>query len=86
MQHQYNLAIMNVGAPACGLNAAARSFVRLSLTRGYNVLGIHFGFEGLLQDNVSCLRQYVHLLLLCCVTFQVIRVSAIYCVVALIVN
>ena len=44
---------MNVGAPACGMNAAARAFVRLGLTKGYGVLGIHFGFEGLLADNVS---------------------------------
>jgi 6-phosphofructokinase 1 len=44
---------MHVGAPACGMNAAARSFVRLALTHGYTVLGIRFGFEGLVQDNVS---------------------------------
>lgn len=44
---------MNVGAPACGMNAAIRSFVRVALSRGYNVLGIRYGFEGLVQDNVS---------------------------------
>ena len=49
---QYNLAIMNIGSPACGMNAAARSFVRLGLTRGCRVLAIRFGFEGLVQDNV----------------------------------
>ena len=47
------MAIMNVGSPACGMNAAARSFVRLSIADGYKVLGIRFGFEGLVQDNVS---------------------------------
>ena len=44
---------MNVGAPACGMNAAVRSFVRLSVAHGYKVLGSHYGFEGLIQDNVS---------------------------------
>ena len=34
------------------MNAAARAFVRLALTRGYGVLGIHYGFEGLLSDQV----------------------------------
>jgi len=50
--NQYMLAVMNIGSPACGMNAAARSFVRLALTRGCRVLGIRFGFEGLVQDNV----------------------------------
>jgi len=45
---------MNIGSPACGMNAAARSFTRLALTRGCRVLGIRFGFEGLVQDNVPC--------------------------------
>jgi len=49
----YNLGLMNVGAPACGVNASMRAFVRLALTNGYGVMGIHFGFEGLIQDNVT---------------------------------
>jgi len=51
------MGVMNVGAPACGMNAAVRSFVRLSVTNGYKVLGIRFGFEGLIQDNVSLLTN-----------------------------
>ncbi|GFR89237.1 ATP-dependent 6-phosphofructokinase [Elysia marginata] len=47
-----NLAIMNIGAPACGMNAAVRSFVRISLTRGFRVLGIHDSFDGLLKGDV----------------------------------
>ncbi|RUS87391.1 hypothetical protein EGW08_004845 [Elysia chlorotica] len=47
-----NLAIMNIGAPACGMNAAARSFVRISLTRGFRVLGIHDSFDGLMNGDV----------------------------------
>lgn len=53
LQFPYNLGLMNVGAPACGVNAAMRAFVRLALTNGYGVMGIHFGFDGLVQDNVS---------------------------------
>lgn len=44
-------AIMNVGAPACGMNAVVRSFVRLSLARGFTVLGIHDSFDGLLYGS-----------------------------------
>ncbi len=53
MQKNFNVAIMNVGAPAAGMNAAGRSFVRMALFNGYRVYGIHDGFEGLLNDNVS---------------------------------
>jgi len=49
----YNLGVMTVGAPACGMNAAMRAFVRLALTNGYGVLGIHYGFEGLINDHVT---------------------------------
>ena len=44
---------MNIGAPAAGMNAAVRAFVRTSLYNGYSVLGVHDGFDGLLEDNVS---------------------------------
>lgn len=46
------LAVMNIGAPACGANAAVRSFVRLALTHGYTVLGIHDSFDGLLYGDI----------------------------------
>lgn len=50
------LAVMNIGAPACGANAAVRSFVRLALTHGYTVLGIHDSFDGLLYGDVSIIK------------------------------
>ena len=50
---------MNVGAPACGMNAAMRAFVRLALTNGYGVTGIKYGFEGLINDNVSEREKYL---------------------------
>ncbi|GAB1611013.1 ATP-dependent 6-phosphofructokinase-like [Argonauta hians] len=50
-----NLALMNIGAPACGMNAAMRSFVRLGITKGFNMLAINDSFDGLLNDNVTTL-------------------------------
>ncbi|XP_050666337.1 ATP-dependent 6-phosphofructokinase isoform X2 [Leptidea sinapis] len=46
------LAIMHVGAPACGMNAAVRSFVRNCIYRGDTVLGIHDGVEGFISGNI----------------------------------
>ncbi|KAI8438523.1 hypothetical protein MSG28_011000 [Choristoneura fumiferana] len=36
----FTLAVMHVGAPACGMNAAVRSFVRNCIYRGDTVLGM----------------------------------------------
>ena len=44
---------MNIGAPACGMNAVVRSFVRLALASGHTVLGIHDSFDGLLYGKVK---------------------------------
>lgn len=44
---------MHIGAPACGMNAAVRSFVRNAMFKGDTVLGIHDGLEGLLAGNVQ---------------------------------
>ena len=43
---------MHVGAPACGMNAAVRSFVRNCIYRGDTVIGIQDGVEGLIGGNV----------------------------------
>lgn len=40
-------------APACGMNAAVRSFVRNSIYRGDTVFGIHDGIEGLVSGNIT---------------------------------
>lgn len=47
------MAVMHIGAPCCGMNAAVRSFVRNCLFRGDTVYGIHDGIEGLIEGNVS---------------------------------
>eukprot|EP00093_Oithona_nana_P011499 11499.XXX_630020_632552_1 [CDS] Oithona nana genome sequencing. len=46
-----NLAVMNVGAPSCGANAAIRSFVRTCISGGHNAFGIHTGVEGLVKGG-----------------------------------
>ncbi len=46
------MGVINIGAPACGMNAAVRSFVRNCIYRGDTVLGIHDGIEGLVAGNV----------------------------------
>ncbi len=49
----FKLAVMNIGAPACGVNSAIRSFVRHSLIRSSDVkvFGIHDGFKGLINND-----------------------------------
>uniref|UniRef100_K1Q6M6 6-phosphofructokinase n=1 Tax=Magallana gigas TaxID=29159 RepID=K1Q6M6_MAGGI len=47
------LGVMSIGAPACGSNAAVRSFVRVALTKGYEVLGLHDSFDGLIFGNTT---------------------------------
>ena len=42
----HTLAVMHVGAPCCGMNAAARSFVRTCISGGHRPLGIQSGVEG----------------------------------------
>ncbi|XP_055380282.1 ATP-dependent 6-phosphofructokinase isoform X2 [Condylostylus longicornis] len=49
----YRLAVMHIGAPACGMNAAVRSFVRNCIYRGDTVLGVHDGVEGLIAGNIK---------------------------------
>lgn len=52
LQTGIKLGVMSIGAPACGSNAAVRSFVRVALTKGYEVLGLHDSFDGLIFGNV----------------------------------
>lgn len=44
---------MHIGAPACGMNSAVRSFVRNCIYRGDTVYGIHDGVEGFVAGNVN---------------------------------
>ena len=44
---------MAVGAPACGANAAVRSFVRMSLVEGFDVLGVYDSLGGLARGDIK---------------------------------
>ena len=49
---KFTFAVMNIGAPAGGINSCTRAFVRLLLYQGHTVLGVGEGFPGLLTDDV----------------------------------
>ncbi|KAJ7127033.1 phosphofructokinase domain-containing protein [Mycena epipterygia] len=47
------IAIMHMGAPAGGMNAATRAAVRYCISHGHTPLAIHNGFRGLLDDDLG---------------------------------
>ncbi|KAF7667734.1 hypothetical protein LDENG_00051570 [Lucifuga dentata] len=47
------IAILNVGAPCAGMNAAVRSAVRIGLLQGHQMLAVHDGFEGLATGMIE---------------------------------
>lgn len=65
-QGGFNLGVVHIGAPACGMNAAVRSFVRNCIYRGDTVYGIHDGIDGLVEGNVSHLALSSSLLIHLC--------------------
>ncbi|KAL1020739.1 hypothetical protein UPYG_G00004040 [Umbra pygmaea] len=48
-----NVAILNVGAPCAGMNAAVRSAVRIGVIQGHNMLAVYDGFDGLAHGNIK---------------------------------
>ncbi|KAF7996715.1 hypothetical protein HCN44_002361 [Aphidius gifuensis] len=52
-QDHYTLAVMHVGSPSCGMNAAVRSFVRNCIYRGDKVYGICDGVMGLMAGKLK---------------------------------
>ena len=53
LKTNFSLAILNVGAPAAGMNAAVRSAVRSGISQGHTVYVVHDGFEGLARNQVG---------------------------------
>jgi len=51
-----NLAVVHVGAPACGMNAATRAFVKMANWKGFGVKAVHDGIEGFLNDDIVSLE------------------------------
>ncbi|XP_018358051.1 PREDICTED: ATP-dependent 6-phosphofructokinase isoform X1 [Trachymyrmex cornetzi] len=49
----YTLAVMHIGSPSCGMNAAVRSFVRNCIYRGDKVYGIGDGVLGLIAGRLK---------------------------------
>uniref|UniRef100_A0A669BFP2 Phosphofructokinase, platelet n=1 Tax=Oreochromis niloticus TaxID=8128 RepID=A0A669BFP2_ORENI len=45
--------IMNVGAPAAGMNAAVRSAVRVGITEGHKMFAVNDGFEGFYKGQIK---------------------------------
>ena len=56
-QPQFKVAVLNVGAPAAGMNAAVRSAIRTLLYNGCIPLIVHNGFEGLAANLVSTVAE-----------------------------
>ncbi|XP_069770778.1 ATP-dependent 6-phosphofructokinase, platelet type-like isoform X3 [Narcine bancroftii] len=50
---QFNVAILNVGAPAAGMNAAVRSAVRTCISEGHRMLAVTDGFEGFMKGQIK---------------------------------
>merc|ERR1740128_1041050 len=48
----WRLAIINIGSPCCGMNAAVRSFARNCIVAGNQPFGIHNGIDGLVNGEV----------------------------------
>ncbi|XP_068604834.1 ATP-dependent 6-phosphofructokinase, platelet type-like isoform X2 [Brachionichthys hirsutus] len=48
----FNVAVLNVGAPAAGMNAAVRSAVRVGITEGHKMFAVNDGFEGLHKGQI----------------------------------
>ncbi|XP_032737567.1 ATP-dependent 6-phosphofructokinase, platelet type isoform X2 [Lontra canadensis] len=48
-----NVAVINVGAPAAGMNAAVRSAVRVGIADGHKMLAIYDGFEGFAKGQIK---------------------------------
>lgn len=46
------MAVLNVGAPAAGMNAAVRAAVRVGITEGHKMFAVSDGFEGLYKGEV----------------------------------
>ncbi|XP_063741830.1 ATP-dependent 6-phosphofructokinase, platelet type-like isoform X3 [Eleginops maclovinus] len=49
----FNVAVLNVGAPAAGMNAAVRSAVRVGITEGHKMFAINDGFEGFYKGQIK---------------------------------
>ena len=52
-----NIAIVVGGGPAPGINGVIAAAAIEGINRGYKVFGIHKGFERLIEEDASCLKE-----------------------------
>ncbi|MCP5101303.1 MAG: 6-phosphofructokinase [Chloroflexi bacterium] len=52
-KRRLRIAVMNAGGPAPGMNTAVRAATRIGLDDGHIILGIHQGFEGLINGDIE---------------------------------
>jgi 6-phosphofructokinase 1 len=52
-QRRLTIAVVHAGAPAPGMNTAARAAVRLGLDAGHVMLGVRNGFSGLIEGKLD---------------------------------
>ena len=52
-QKRFRIGVLNAGAPAPGMNTAAKAAIRLGLDQGHIMLGVKNGFEGLAEGEVE---------------------------------
>lgn len=52
-----NIAILTSGGDAPGMNACIRAVVRTAVSKGVNVFGIQYGYQGLIEDNIKILTN-----------------------------
>ncbi|XP_074549085.1 ATP-dependent 6-phosphofructokinase, platelet type isoform X4 [Halichoeres trimaculatus] len=49
----FNVAVLNVGAPAAGMNAAVRSAIRVGISEGHKMFAVSDGFEGFYKGQIK---------------------------------
>ena len=57
MENQQRIGIMTGGGDCPGLNAAIRAVTKTAINEGYQVIGIHNGWEGLLEEDTEILDR-----------------------------
>ncbi|XP_010005298.1 PREDICTED: ATP-dependent 6-phosphofructokinase, platelet type isoform X2 [Chaetura pelagica] len=53
VRSNFNVAVLNVGAPAAGMNAAVRAAVRVGITEGHKMFAVIDGFEGFSRGKIK---------------------------------
>ena len=52
-----NIAILTSGGDSPGMNACIRSVVRYGISQGLKVYGVHHGYAGLIEDEITLMTE-----------------------------